>query len=170
MKLFWPAQAKHRDRDASALRVAIAGGGIGRMALALSLHAAGFDARVLARELALQPSIQQAIAVYDAKRRLETTGVVLSNRQGGPERCLDIIDQRAPHGFVDLDAVVTRQELEQIAQSYKRTAGFDPESLNNRPSLAVRHASRRTNRMHMAATEMSAVYPYPLTDTQRRSR
>jgi len=102
------------------------------------------DARVLARELALQPSIEQAIAAYDAQRRPQTTGVVLSSRQGGPEKILDIVDQRAPRGFVDLDAVISRQELEEIAQSYKRTAGFDPDSLNNRPSLGVgqhRHRS-----------------------------
>src|SRR5262252_5395741 len=86
------------------------------------------DARVLARELTLQASIEGAIAAYDAKRRPLTEAVVLANREGGPEKCLDIVEQRAPHGFVDLDTVITRQELEEIAQSYKRTAGFDLES------------------------------------------
>jgi len=112
------------------------------------------DARVLARELALQPSIEQAIAAYDAQRRPQTTGVVLSSRQGGPEKILDIVDERAPRGFVDLDAVISRQELEEIAQSYKRTAGFDPDSLNNRPSLGVgqhRHRSGHASRL-VAAT------------------
>jgi 5-methylphenazine-1-carboxylate 1-monooxygenase len=92
---------------------------------------------VLARELALQPSIEEAIAAYDAQRRLQTAGVVLANRQGGPERCLEIVEQRAPHGFVDLDAVISRAELEEISRRYKCTAGFDPEVLNNRPSLGV---------------------------------
>ena len=95
------------------------------------------DARVLARELALQPSIEAAIAAYDAQRRPQTAGVVLANRQGGPERCLEIVEQRAPDGFMDLDAVISRAELEEISHSYKRTAGFDPEILNNRPSLGV---------------------------------
>jgi 2-polyprenyl-6-methoxyphenol hydroxylase-like FAD-dependent oxidoreductase len=95
------------------------------------------DARVLARELALQPSIEAAIATYDAQRRPQTAGVVLANRQGGPERCLEIVEQRAPDGFVHLDAVISRAELEEIARSYKRTAGFDPEVLNTRPSLGV---------------------------------
>jgi 2-polyprenyl-6-methoxyphenol hydroxylase-like FAD-dependent oxidoreductase len=95
------------------------------------------DARVLARELALQPSIEAAIAAYDAQRRPQTAGVVLANRQGGPERCLEIVEQRAPDGFVDLDAVISRAELEEIAHSYKRTAGFDPEVLNKRPSLGL---------------------------------
>jgi 2-polyprenyl-6-methoxyphenol hydroxylase-like FAD-dependent oxidoreductase len=95
------------------------------------------DARVLARELALQPAIEAAIAAYDAQRRPQTAGVVMANRQGGPERCLDIVEQRAPDGFVDLDAVISRAELEEIAHSYKRTAAFDPEVLNTRPSLGV---------------------------------
>ena len=95
------------------------------------------DARVLAQELALQPSIEAAIAAYDAQRRPQTAGVVLANRQGGPEKCLEIVEQRAPDGFVDLDTVISRAELEEIARSYKRTAGFDPEVLSNRPSLGV---------------------------------
>ncbi len=75
------------------------------------------DARVLTRELAMQSSIEAAIAAYDAQRRPQTAGVVLANRQGGPERCLEIVEQRAPNGFVDLDAVISRAELEEIAAS-----------------------------------------------------
>jgi hypothetical protein len=56
-------------------------------------------------------------------------------RSGGSERCLEIVEQRAPDGFVDLDAVISRAELEEISHSYKRTADFDSELLNNRPSL-----------------------------------
>jgi 2-polyprenyl-6-methoxyphenol hydroxylase-like FAD-dependent oxidoreductase len=96
------------------------------------------DARVLARELALQPSIEAAVAGYDARRRPATALVVQANRQGGPVRCLHLVEQRAPEGFSNLDDVVSHQELEEIARAYKRTAGFDPEALNRRPSLSVR--------------------------------
>jgi hypothetical protein len=44
-------------------------------------------------------------------------------------------------------AVISPEELEKISQSYKRTAGFEAEALNNRPSLGVaRHGAdgRRT--------------------------
>ncbi len=101
------------------------------------------DARVLARELALQPSIAAAVAAYDAARRPATAAVVLANRAGGPERPLELVEERAPDGFANLDDVVSREELEEISQSYKRTAGFDPETLNNRPSLSVRAAIGR---------------------------
>lgn len=96
------------------------------------------DARVLARELALQPSIAAAVAAYDAVRRPATAAVVQANRRVGPERCMDIIEERAPNGFTNLDDIVSQQELEEIVAVYRRTAGFDPEILNNRPSLSVR--------------------------------
>lgn len=96
------------------------------------------DARVLARELALQPSIEAAVAAYDAVRRPATSAVVLANRQVGPERPMEIVEERAPNGFTNLDDVISRAELEEIASAYKRTAGFDPHTLNNRPSLSVR--------------------------------
>jgi len=96
------------------------------------------DARVLARELAQQPSIEAAVAGYDARRRPATALVVQANRQGGPEQCLETVEQRAPEGFSNLDAIVSQQELEEIARAYKRTAGFDPDTLNSRPSLSGR--------------------------------
>jgi hypothetical protein len=37
--------------------------------------------------------------------------------------------------------VISRAELEEISRSYKRTADFDPEILNTRPSLGVGHHS-----------------------------
>jgi multiple antibiotic resistance protein len=105
------------------------------------------DTRVLARERALQPSIEEAIAAYDTERRPQTADVVLANRQGGPERVIDLVEQRTPQGFFDLDVVITREELEEIARHYKRTA-VDPEALNNRPSLGVAPATSDGGRTH----------------------
>lgn len=96
------------------------------------------DARVLARELALQPSIEAAVAAYDANRRVSTTAVVQANRQGGLDECLDIVEKRAPKGFKNLDDIISQQELEEMSRAYRRTAGFDPQILNNQPSLSVR--------------------------------
>jgi len=86
------------------------------------------DARVLARELALGPSIETAIASYDAERRPATAGVVQANRRGGPEQILQVIEERAPDGFTNLDDIITPRELEEISHAYHRTAGFDSES------------------------------------------
>ncbi|MGH2618295.1 MAG: FAD-dependent monooxygenase [Thermomicrobiales bacterium] len=96
------------------------------------------DARVLARELALASSIEAAVTAYDAQRRPATSAIVLSNREAGPELCLQIVEERAPDGFANLDDVISQEELEEISQRYKRTAEFDPDVLNNRASLSVR--------------------------------
>lgn len=96
------------------------------------------DARVLARELASQPSIEAAVAAYDAQRRPATGAVVEANRHGGPMRPLALVEQRAPNGFTKLEDVISPHELAQIAEAYKQTAGFDAQMLNHRPSLSVR--------------------------------
>lgn len=96
------------------------------------------DARVISRELALQPMIEAAVAAYDAVRRPATATVVMANRQGGPERVLDIVEDRASGGFTRLDEVISQQEIEEIVGAYKRTTGADRKMLNNRPSLSVR--------------------------------
>jgi 2-polyprenyl-6-methoxyphenol hydroxylase-like FAD-dependent oxidoreductase len=96
------------------------------------------DARVLARELASQSSIEAAVAAYDAQRRPTTGAVVEANRHGGPMRPLALVEQRAPNGFTTLEDVISPHELAQIAEAYKQTAGFDAQMFNNRPSLSVR--------------------------------
>jgi 2-polyprenyl-6-methoxyphenol hydroxylase-like FAD-dependent oxidoreductase len=95
------------------------------------------DARVLARELALQPTVEAAVAAYDGVRRPATAAVVLSNRRGGPERVQDIVEERAPNGFANLDDVISLQEMEEIIGGYKRITGADRDALNQRPSLSV---------------------------------
>ena len=51
---------------------------------------------------------------------------------------MELVEKRAPNGFQNLDEVISREEMDEIARFYKRTAGFDPEILNQRPSLSVR--------------------------------
>ncbi|MCA1645314.1 MAG: flavin-dependent oxidoreductase [Chloroflexi bacterium] len=95
------------------------------------------DARVLARELAINQSIQQAVAAYDAQRRPATAAVIQANRGLGPLEVLQIVERRAPDGFAELDNIISKQELQRIAAAYKGTAGFDAELLNKRPSLSI---------------------------------
>jgi 5-methylphenazine-1-carboxylate 1-monooxygenase len=95
------------------------------------------DARTLARELALQPDVDSALAAYESIRRPATSAVVLSNRQVGAELPMEIVAQRAPDGFENIADVVSREELEEMSSRYKQLAGFDPNILNNQPSLSV---------------------------------
>ncbi|HEY2617701.1 MAG TPA: flavin-dependent oxidoreductase, partial [Acetobacteraceae bacterium] len=62
------------------------------------------DARALARHLAGN-NVSDALAAYDAERRPMTAEIVLNNRKGGPERVIDVLEERAPDGFADVEAV-----------------------------------------------------------------
>ena len=106
------------------------------------------DARVLTRELAVQPSIESAIEAYDRIRRPATAAIVLANRGVGPERCMELVETRAPNGFESLDAVITQDELLEIARQYKATAGFSVEDLNNRASFSSASKVDRPRHAH----------------------
>jgi 2-polyprenyl-6-methoxyphenol hydroxylase-like FAD-dependent oxidoreductase len=101
------------------------------------------DARALARELALQPSIEAAVTAYDVNRRPATDAVVRANRENPQEKSLNLVEERAPGGFTCLDDVISQAELAGISRGYRITAGFDPETLNNQPSRSVEPASNR---------------------------
>jgi 5-methylphenazine-1-carboxylate 1-monooxygenase len=88
------------------------------------------DARALAQALASAPDINQALITYEAERRPATTRVVLANRQQGPSEVQTIVEQRAPNGFVDIEAVVSMAELLDISERYKQLAGFDQGTVN----------------------------------------
>lgn len=66
---------------------------------------------------------------------MATAAIVLANHKGGPDRVLQIAEERAPHGFRNIEDIIPRSELEAIAQSYKQTAAFDREAVN-RTSVA----------------------------------
>ena len=99
------------------------------------------DAESIAVALQQETSIPAALARYERERRPATTRIVESNRQMGPERVMQIVEERAPHGFTDLDRVIAREELEAIATAYKRVAGFERDTLNQRAAASTDHPS-----------------------------
>ena len=50
-------------------------------------------------------------------------GIVHMNRQQGIDVMLDIVEERAPEGFANIDDVVPRAELEAIVTRCKQVAG-----------------------------------------------
>ncbi|MGY5128256.1 flavin-dependent oxidoreductase [Streptomyces nigrescens] len=92
------------------------------------------DARVLAHSLATTGSA----TAYENIRRPATTALQLANRRQGPEVVMRLAHERAPGGFEDIEQVVPLAERAEIAASYKRTAGFHPNLLNQRASWSVR--------------------------------
>jgi 2-polyprenyl-6-methoxyphenol hydroxylase-like FAD-dependent oxidoreductase len=83
------------------------------------------DARNLADQLAAHgTSIEAALLAYDAERRPATEKIILANREGGPERVIDVVEARAPEGFSNIDEVATHEEREAIVRGYAKLAGF----------------------------------------------
>jgi 2-polyprenyl-6-methoxyphenol hydroxylase-like FAD-dependent oxidoreductase len=93
------------------------------------------DARVLAREIRRSGPSPEALLAYEAERRPATGKIVMANRANGPEQVMQLVEQRAPDGFVRIGDVLTPLELEGIATGYKRIAGFDKDALNARPAI-----------------------------------
>lgn len=82
------------------------------------------DARSLAEHLRPHRSVEAALGAYDSERRPPTSQILLSNREGGPEGVIDLVEARAPDGFDDIDAVASYAEREQVVRGYARLAGF----------------------------------------------
>ncbi len=88
------------------------------------------DAEALANALGENVPVSEALRKYEQARLGPTSAIVHSNRLLGPEVVMCIVDERAPQGFERLEDVISRQELEEIAQRYKVIAGFDKERLD----------------------------------------
>jgi 2-polyprenyl-6-methoxyphenol hydroxylase-like FAD-dependent oxidoreductase len=100
------------------------------------------DARVLTGCLRAFPDdLEKALQRYDDIRRPATANIVLANRGMGPELPMQLVEQRAPDGFDRLDDVITRDEILEVTDGYRRTAGFALESLAEGVSLADRDYS-----------------------------
>jgi hypothetical protein len=78
---------------------------------------------------------------YEAERRPATTELVKLNRRNGPEQVMQIVEERAPDGFNIVTDVLSRQELEDVANTYKRVAGFQVDALNAKPPIVPRPES-----------------------------
>jgi 2-polyprenyl-6-methoxyphenol hydroxylase-like FAD-dependent oxidoreductase len=95
------------------------------------------DARALAFHLRRSGDIDAGLAAYEAERREATSRIVLMNRAQGPDKVMDLAEERAPQPGDDLDARLPIAERAAIAAEYKRVAGFDPAALNAKPSYSI---------------------------------
>src|SRR5215831_19908012 len=82
------------------------------------------DARSLADALARAEHPRQALVAYERRRSPMTAEIGASNRRGGPEGVIDAVEQLAPHGFTDVDAVLNHEAREAIVRGYAARAGF----------------------------------------------
>jgi hypothetical protein len=79
----------------------------------------------------------QALCAYERDRLPPTAQIVQMNRTGGPEGVIDAVEQRAPDGFSDIDAVLSYEERKAIVRGYAATAGFAKEQVNIAPAAAA---------------------------------
>ncbi len=99
------------------------------------------DARVLTREILSLGETSAALAAYEAERRPATTELVKLNRRNGPEQVMQLVEERAPDGFNVVTDVLSHQELENVANTYKRVAGFQVDALNAKPPIVPKPES-----------------------------
>ena len=77
----------------------------------------------------------RALAIYEAHRRPATSAIVLANRGLGPEMPMRLVHERAPEGFDYINDVISPEEILEVTNGYRRTAGFALEALSSGMSL-----------------------------------
>ena len=90
------------------------------------------DARALTGALIATSDPIEALAQYDAERRPAMNDIIVRNRGFGPEAAMQLVEERAPNGFVRIDDVISCEELDSIADSFAAAAGLDVETVNSR--------------------------------------
>jgi 5-methylphenazine-1-carboxylate 1-monooxygenase len=94
------------------------------------------DARVLAGCLRRHlGDVDEALLRYEEARRPATAAIVRANRGLGPELPMQLVEQRAPDGFADIADVITPEEIADVTERYRTTAGFSLTALQRGLSL-----------------------------------
>lgn len=87
------------------------------------------DGEAITQELAVGDDPEAALRRYEERRLPPTARIVESNRRKGIDVMLDIVEQRAPQGFTNLEDVLPADELEKIVGDYKKLVTQDRETL-----------------------------------------
>ncbi|MEO7403698.1 MAG: FAD-dependent monooxygenase, partial [Burkholderiales bacterium] len=90
------------------------------------------DAEAIAESLATIADPVAALKDYEAKRLPMAAGIVHMNRKQGIDVILDVVEERAPNGFANIDDVIPRAELESIVARYKQVAGHRQNSAHTK--------------------------------------
>ncbi|KPQ08537.1 MAG: putative oxidoreductase [Rhodobacteraceae bacterium HLUCCA12] len=93
------------------------------------------DARLLGARLRDHGLSETALTTYEAERRPITTRIVLANRSNGPDQVMELVEQRSGGVYDDVREVLSEDELNETARTYKRLVGLDIDELNARPPI-----------------------------------
>lgn len=83
------------------------------------------DGEALADALSADMGVPAALEAYEAARRESTSRLVLANRQAGPERVMQWVEDRCDRTCRGQHTCVPTGDLEREANAYKQLAGFD---------------------------------------------
>jgi hypothetical protein len=78
---------------------------------------------------------EEALLHYQNERIAAMNDIIIRNRNFGLESVLQLAEERAPDGFADIADVLTQEELESTALSFKKAAGLDLETVNRCESV-----------------------------------
>jgi 2-polyprenyl-6-methoxyphenol hydroxylase-like FAD-dependent oxidoreductase len=88
------------------------------------------DAKSLSVQLArANNDVAGALDAYDQERRERAYAVVMSNRQGGPERVIDFVLSRLSGSDTCLEDVAPFEERKAIVHGYAQIAGYSADQL-----------------------------------------
>lgn len=94
------------------------------------------DARTLAGCLKRVLDVPAALKDYEDKRLAKAYEVVVANRSVGPDVILRTVHERTQDKPFDrIEEVISTDEMSQMAENYKRIAGFERDALRQRPAL-----------------------------------
>jgi 2-polyprenyl-6-methoxyphenol hydroxylase-like FAD-dependent oxidoreductase len=99
------------------------------------------DGRVLAASLLATSDPVEALVRYQDERIAAMNAMIIRNRNLGPETVMQLAEERAPAGFDKITDVLTAEELETAALTFKQAAGFDVETVNSRESIVEPRAA-----------------------------
>jgi 5-methylphenazine-1-carboxylate 1-monooxygenase len=88
------------------------------------------DAKSLSVQLArADGDVAGALNAYEQQRRERVYAVVMSNRQGGPERVIDLVLSRLSGSDTSLEDVAPFEERKAIVHGYFEVAGYSANQL-----------------------------------------
>jgi 2-polyprenyl-6-methoxyphenol hydroxylase-like FAD-dependent oxidoreductase len=87
------------------------------------------DGEAITEELSVGDEPAKALQRYEQRRLPPMARIVESNRRKGIDVMLDLVEERAPQGFANLESVLPAAELERIVGDYKKLAAQDRETL-----------------------------------------
>ena len=100
------------------------------------------DARLVGSMFLNHGINSKALEAFEAIVRPQMSKVVMANRSGGgPDGVMQMVEDRCGGSFVNIEEVISHEELANHAASYKKMAGFAITELNERhPLISVEEA------------------------------